>query len=461
MKKAVPDELLGTWYWLAFEDSANGQESNDVTVSDPSKYTLAFMADGTVQIQADCNNASSQITVDGSNLTFAPGPMTLAECEPGSLYDVFLAHLGDVVTYVFDEDDNLVLNLKTDAGNMIFGRESTPLFPADLVDQVWYWLAFEDSADGEESNDIIVSDPSKYTLELLPDGTYTIKADCNQSSGEYRADGSGLTLLPGPATLAECEPGSLYDMFLSRLSDVVTYVFDEDDNLVLNLKMDAGDMVFSRDLPVAPTEYTYTFEEGSEGWAHGFADLPVDADPEFYQLLGEWGPLPGELTGSGYRLTGDNHSDDLFMFIKLRVDGLVPGASYDVAFTIDMATSVPEGLMGIGGSPGESVYLKAGVVAVEPISVEDAGGFLRLNIDKGQQSQGGQDMIVLGHIAYPEGDTTGEEWRIKHFDNGGQSFQTTASADGSLWLIVGIESGFEGLTDITFDTVTFIMSLAN
>jgi hypothetical protein len=46
-------------------------------------------------------------------------------------------------------------------------------------------------------------------------------------------------------TLAECEPGSLYHTFLAKLSDVATYVLDEDGNLILNLRMDAGSMIFA------------------------------------------------------------------------------------------------------------------------------------------------------------------------------------------------------------------------
>jgi heat shock protein HslJ len=133
---AVPNELLGTWYWLAFQDSADGDESNDIIVADPANYVLEFLADGTVQIQADCNRASSQITLEGSSLTFAPGPMTLAECEPGSLYNEFLAKLGDVVTYIFDEGGDLVLNLKVDAGNMIFSREALSISAALPLDEL-------------------------------------------------------------------------------------------------------------------------------------------------------------------------------------------------------------------------------------------------------------------------------------------------------------------------------------
>ena len=120
---AVSNELLGRWQWLAYQDTAG---INDITLSDPARYTLQFLADGTAQIQADCNRASSSVAIEGSSLTLAPGPMTLAECEPGSLYNEYLTKLGDVVTYVIDEEDNLVLNLKMDAGNMVFGPEGLP-----------------------------------------------------------------------------------------------------------------------------------------------------------------------------------------------------------------------------------------------------------------------------------------------------------------------------------------------
>jgi hypothetical protein len=49
------------------------------------------------------------------------GPMTLAACAPGSLYDAYVTRLGDVVTFAFD-GDNLILNLKIDAGAMVFAK---------------------------------------------------------------------------------------------------------------------------------------------------------------------------------------------------------------------------------------------------------------------------------------------------------------------------------------------------
>ena len=53
-------------------------------------------------------------------------------------------------------------------------------------------------------------------------------------------------------------------------------------------------------------------------------------------------------------------------------------------------------------------------------------------------------MAVLGHAAHPE--VTGEEYRIKRLDNTGSPVPVAADGAGKLWLIVGTDSGFEGLS---------------
>ncbi len=110
-----------------------------------------------------------------------------------------------------------------------------------IVDVLWRWERFGDTRG--QSWDIIVTDPQKYTLRLLPDGTFRAKADCNLASGTYTAAGSSLILTLGPVTLAECPPESLSNNFLTWLGEVVTYVLHEG-KLFLNLKIDSGNMVF-------------------------------------------------------------------------------------------------------------------------------------------------------------------------------------------------------------------------
>jgi heat shock protein HslJ len=109
-----------------------------------------------------------------------------------------------------------------------------------LTQGVWLWQRTS-YADGTT---IPCSDPSKYTLAFLDTGIYSVQADCNQGSGAYTVDGSRLTLQPGPMTRAACPPGSQDTVFLKDLGRVSTYVFDGD-NLVLNLELDSGNMVFS------------------------------------------------------------------------------------------------------------------------------------------------------------------------------------------------------------------------
>ena len=113
---------------------------------------------------------------------------------------------------------------------------------SEIVGVVWRWVKFL----GGDGTTIIVDDPDKYTLELLPDGMVRIQADCNSASGSYTLDAAGgLTLELGPTTLAECEAGSVYDEYLEMLGWVRTYVL-EGDQLVLNMMADGGDLFFER-----------------------------------------------------------------------------------------------------------------------------------------------------------------------------------------------------------------------
>jgi len=113
---------------------------------------------------------------------------------------------------------------------------------------IWLW---QRTAYADDTT-VVCAAPDKYTLAFLDSGIYSVQADCNQGSGAYTVAGSQLTLQPGPMTRAACPPGSQDTVFLRDLGQVVTYVFDGE-NLVLNLRVDSGNMVFSPQPPLSLT----------------------------------------------------------------------------------------------------------------------------------------------------------------------------------------------------------------
>jgi hypothetical protein len=146
------------------------------------------------------------------------------------------------------------------------------------------------------------------------------------------------------------------------------------------------------------------------------------------------------------------------MYLKRRLrveDGIVASQTYRVEYVITLASNAASGCVGIGGAPGESVYLKAGASPIEPLSVLQSNGYLRMNVDKGNQSTGGTAASVAGNIA--NGIPCEQASPYHPFALIQRSHQHTtnvrANANGELWLLVGTDSGFEGLTSLYYQSI--------
>jgi hypothetical protein len=198
----------------------------------------------------------------------------------------------------------------------------------------------------------------------------------------------------------------------------------------------------------------FDFSDGAQGWAAEFADYPP-GDAAFYELASGYRRLPAPLnTRSGLFISGNNHSDDLFMYLKRQVTGFEANTNYQVSFIVEFATDVPTGCGGVGGSPGESVFVKAGASTVEPTSHLDQLGWLRMNIDKGNQSQGGVNALVIGNVA----NSTLCEQNIRRYEikqlRSPRALLVTTDGAGSAWLFVGTDSGFEAVTSLYYTRIT-------
>jgi hypothetical protein len=215
--------------------------------------------------------------------------------------------------------------------------------------------------------------------------------------------------------------------------------------------------------PAAPAtpRASYDFRNGAQGWEAGFADYPPQ-DKEIYELDSGIRDLPAGATpaGTGYLLAGHNRSDDLFMFLKRKIgpaEGVQPNTAYRLKFTIVLASNAPSGCVGIGGAPGEGVTLKAGGSAEEPQAVPQADGSVRMNVDKGEQTTGGPAGEVVGDIANGqpcEAAMANGPPYVSLTREHTTAAPVTSSAAGNLWLLVGTDSGFEGLTPLYYQQIT-------
>lgn len=149
--------------------------------------------------------------------------------------------------------------------------------------------------------------------------------------------------------------------------------------------------------------------------------------------------LPAELgSEKGLLISGVNLSADLWMFWKIKITRLQPNAEYQVVLDVEMASNLARGLVGVGGAPGESVYVKAGVSQAEPSVAPDSQGWLSLTVNKGNQSTSGSAAAVLGNIA--KENTNANQYAILHRSNRSIQQTATTSADGSLWIFFGTDS---------------------
>ena len=117
-QQAGADIIDITWQWAALFENEPASQS---VVPTPENYTIILNADGTLNIQADCNMVSGSYTLEGNSLTLGLGPSTMAFCGEQSLDMMFTELLNSVESYTI-ENNQMVLILKNNAGKMIFNK---------------------------------------------------------------------------------------------------------------------------------------------------------------------------------------------------------------------------------------------------------------------------------------------------------------------------------------------------
>jgi heat shock protein HslJ len=295
---ASPADAAGiVWNWTG----SRGGDGDETTVENPQDYALVFWPDGSFNFMADCNVGRGDYSVaDDGTLSLEPGAMTRAACDPGSQDVEFLQTLPAARSLAFDESGDMILTL-ADGREAIFantGQADTAADATEPEDQPaaadagftgvnLHWPGFT-AADGTT---VAVANPEDYSLLLLPDGTYTIRADCNVGAGTFTYDDGALTLVPGPLTRAACRAGSQAGAFLEFLGGVSGATVGGD-GAVMMTTADGGSATF---VNAGPAEAPATDTAAQEGdllntlwqWtAHvdASATATAVANPERYTL---------------------------------------------------------------------------------------------------------------------------------------------------------------------------------
>jgi hypothetical protein len=215
--------------------------------------------------------------------------------------------------------------------------------------------------------------------------------------------------------------------------------------------------------PAPEVRVPFSFAAGTDGFAAAFADYSpgMESGAQGIAFVSEFRRLPPPLDNRfGLLLGGTDRPDDLFMYISRTVTGLIPGQRYRVQVEITFATNAPAGCVG-PGAPGESLYIKAGATGTQPVkAVQD--GRVVTNLDKGNSSNSGRELIVIGDFTGGGGTCGQREYRLKTLSTAApqplvppnpappDALIVTADGNGRLWIVIGTDAGNEIRTEIYY-----------
>ncbi len=218
-------------------------DNNDelIEVDNPANYTIEFLPNGKVKVKADCKSTNGNYVVENKNISMILNPTTLQICSSKSIADKYLTELQFARIFFF-QDGNLYFDLKADTGTMKFipQHNKTELdSESKLMGKVWQLQEIRYNNDEL----IEVNNPANYTIQFLPDGQLSIKADCNRARGIYTVQDSRISIQIGATTRAMCPPESISNQYLKELESATIFFF-KDGNLYFDLKFDTGTMKF-------------------------------------------------------------------------------------------------------------------------------------------------------------------------------------------------------------------------
>lgn len=188
--------------------------------------------------------------------------------------------------------------------------------------------------------------------------------------------------------------------------------------------------------------FAYTFGGGQNDWVDGITEYPLYLEDSL-QYTVEMAEVPSSITteDSLLRVSFVDSVGETFTFLKIQVGELSPSTVFDVELEIELAASNLDAA-GTTYDDDMEVHVKAGVFENEPtiIDADDSEfGFETkvLDIDKGNNTDAGDDMVFLGTLQMPEPRAS---TALARGNNSGNLLRASTDAGGNMWLLIGLDS---------------------
>jgi len=141
--------------------------------------------------------------------------------------------IGKSLHLQFDPDTLRLIEVAVD----FEGEADSGMMTLDM--KTWEWIKTVYSSDTEITPD----KPGSFSLAIKNDGSFSARTDCNQVSGIYKVVNNHITFSEMVSTMMFCE-GSQEQEFTAMLSQVQSFMFTNRGELILELKIGSGLIIF-------------------------------------------------------------------------------------------------------------------------------------------------------------------------------------------------------------------------
>lgn len=200
----------------------------------------------------------------------------------------------------------------------------------------------------------------------------------------------------------------------------------------------------------------YSFVTGPGSWVTDFTGYPKDGERTSELAFG-WENVPYQsypLLPKGTYLSGNNQNE-LFMFVKTPVTGLTPNTPYLINMMVTFAANIPESNANDRGMAPGDVAIKVGASTQEP-KKELQNGIYILNVNKGKPNSNGSNAVIVGHLGNSKVSPNRPSYELKTVENKDveQTLVASSDAEGKLWVFIGTDSIYKGVTKYYLSNVT-------